>query len=547
MRPWIADIVSRLRRLFVRGRSQRVQDRGRRERPSAGEAPREIEVALDQQTPDTAAGSADNSAIPHQAIKDPQSGATQQEVHRGLKTDRTPGQECAPSGASNAEATALVTSDVLESEDEHSTIAEDLVKPVHARELGHREPGSIVPDSPPFRSLPEAHPSGIQAPDLTASTSPIEPDNLEGSVNLPDPGRSVPTRHPMADHVMGGAESDHAPVPQAVPDATALPDSETTVASSSRSRVPQSRSSRRVAPEKRGGRPRGTDGLADKAGPGAPTDKRDVARSCSSRPELVCWKEGMAWVVGVEVPDELAEQDLRVLDGEDNGLERDQLHELRWRLMDPLGPVTVRWSDAVAMEGNRHFDANSYRVLKLARSGVSGRCVSRVTRGNYVVIAPRELTRDEAVGGTARVAPENVIPEQAGIVAHYLLVEGEKDGLVLNGSGTASVEVRPSTATAYGLIGHMIEDAHTGAGPLFGREPPRFRVEGAPEPALFVVGVEGPSPGRRSRQAATSFDELRNWLDDKQPGWFFALYTGICKGARIHAARRRRRRSAVAF
>ncbi len=110
MRAWIADIVSRLRRLFVRGRSQRVQDRGRRQRPSAGEAPREIEVALDQQTPDTAGGSADNSAVPHQAIKDPQSGATEREVHRGLKTDRTPEKECAPSGASNAEATAPISS-----------------------------------------------------------------------------------------------------------------------------------------------------------------------------------------------------------------------------------------------------------------------------------------------------------------------------------------------------------------------------------------------------------------------------------------------------
>ena len=37
---------------------------------------------------------------------------------------------------------------------------------------------------------------------------------------------------------------------------------------------------------------------------------------------------------------------------------------------------------------------------------------------------------------------------------------------------------------------------------------------------------------------------LNHW---SQIATILSLYTGICKGARIHAARRRRRRSAVAF
>jgi hypothetical protein len=229
----------------------------------------------------------------------------------------------------------------------------------------------------------------------------------------------------------------------------------------------------------------------------------------------------MGWVVGVEVPDELVEQDLRVLDADDNDLQEDQLHELRWPLMDPLGTVTVRWSDEAGMETERCFEASNHRVFKVTRSGVSGRYVARVTRGNYVVIAPLVLTRDEAVGGTAPVAPENVIPEQARVSAHHLLVEGEGDGLLLDGSGSSRIEVRPATATRFQLIGNTIKDAHTGAGPLFGREPPRFRVEGAEEPSLLVVGVEGPSLGPRSRQVAVSFDELRDWLDDNEPGWFY--------------------------
>jgi len=229
----------------------------------------------------------------------------------------------------------------------------------------------------------------------------------------------------------------------------------------------------------------------------------------------------MAWVVGVEVPDELAERDLRLVDGEGNNLQEDGLHELRWPLMNPLGPVTVRWSDAASMEAERSFNASDHRIFKVAKSGAYGRCVVRVTHGNYVVIAPQALSRDENVGGPAPVAPEDVVPEQAKVLAHHLLVEGEREVLVLDGGGPSRVEVRPSTATAYELIGNIIEDAHTEAGPLFGREPPCLRVKGAEEPSLFVVGVEGPSPGPRPRKAAVNFDELRGWLDDNQPGWFY--------------------------
>ncbi len=524
MRAWIGRLLSRLRRLF------RVTAGGDTARSSTADRFRKPEKARDQ-TPDSPASLRPvrkQAAVSSLAIKESEAEATEPDAHRGLKADRPPGKEVAPSGPPNAEATASAssqaphstsdTSEVLEDEGVPSTIADNLVRPGHAREQVDREPGSVVPDSPPPRPRPEAYLPETEVRDVTASASPVESDDFEGPESLDEPGGSTPERDPTADHVAGGTEFD-TPTSPPVPGAAARPDSKMTA--TSRSSVPQARQLRRVAPEKRGGRPRGTDGLADEVASAVPTGKGDVARSRSPRPELICWKEGMAWVVGVEVPDELAEQDLRVLDGEENALEEDQIHKLRWPLMDPLGPVTVRWSDEAAIEAERCFDPSKYRVFKVARSGVNGRGVLRVTRGNYVVIAPLALTRDEAVGGTAPVAPENVIPEQAGILAHHLRVEGETDVLVLGRTGTASVEVRPSTAIAYKLLGHRIEDAHTGAGPLFGREPPRFRVEGVAEPALFVVGVEGPSPERRTRQAATSFDELRSWLDDRQPGWFF--------------------------
>lgn len=513
MRAWIANVMSRLRRLFVRGRTQRVQEQTDRTRAPLGDTPREIEVTSAQQR-GTAAGSVATSAIPPRAIMDPQSGETAPELRRGSTPDGTSGKGCAPPpGSSDYEATASVTSGALDDEGVPSAIVDDPLRPGLAR-----EPGSVVPDLQPSPSPPEAQLSETQTLGVPTSADVVESDDSEGSEDILEPGRPRLDRDPMAEEVAGGAEFDDAAMSQVGTRGAARSDGE--IAAKPPPSAPPSGRSRHVAPEQRGGRPRGTGGRADEAASTA-TDERDMARVRSPRPELVCWKEGMAWVVGVEVPDELAEQDLRVVDREGNNLQEDPLHELRWRLMNPLGSVTVLWSDAASMEAERCFDTSDHRIFKIAKSGVNGRCVARVTRGNYVVIAPQALSRDEALGGTAPVAPENVIPEQAKVLAHYVLVEGKQDGLVLDGGGPSRVEVRPSTATAYELIGNIIEDAHTGAGPLFGREPPRLRMEGAADPSLFVVGVEGPSPGPRSRQAAVSFDELRDWLDDNEPGWFY--------------------------
>lgn len=515
MRAWIADIMSRLRRFFVRGRTQRTQERGKREGAPAEETPREIDAAVNQQS---TGGSADNAAIPTRPITDFPSGEADQQVDRGSTADQTPEKAVAPT-APVTEATASDASEVRKPEGVPRTIADDpLAKPEGVDEPADREPGTIVPDAQPSPPCQKLTPPEAQAP-MAENTDAVESGAVEGSENLVEPSDPIPNRDPEAEQVVGGAESDSASNSQVVPAEPVRPDGERTTTLALQPSAPRSIGSRRVAPEKRGGRSRGTGRPADEATsvPAA----RDAARVRSLRPELVCWRQGMAWVVGVEVPDQLMEQDLRVLDAEDNDLQEDQLHELRWPLMDPLGTVTVRWSDEAGMETERCFEARNHRVFKVTTSGVSGRYVARVTRGNYVVIAPRVLTRDEAVGGTAPVAPENVIPEQARVSAHQLLVEGEGDGLLLDGSGSSRIEVRPSTATRFQLIGNIIKDAHTGAGALFGREPPRFRVEGAEEPSLFVVGVEGPSPGPRLRQAAVSFDELRDWLDDNEPGWFY--------------------------
>lgn len=149
IRAWIANVMSRLRRLFVRGRTQRVQEQTERARGPLGDTPREIEVTPAQQR-DTAAGSVANSAIPPRAIMDPQSGGTAPEVRRGSTPDGTSGKACASPGPSDCEATASVTSDALEDEGVSSPIIDDPLTPGPAR-----GPGSVVPHSQPSPSPPE--------------------------------------------------------------------------------------------------------------------------------------------------------------------------------------------------------------------------------------------------------------------------------------------------------------------------------------------------------------------------------------------------------
>lgn len=281
-------------------------------------------------------------------------------------------------------------------------------------------------------------------------------------------------------------------------------------------------SSRRIAPEKRGGRPRGTGPMGNDVPRGRAMGAHDSASSRSPRPELVCWKEGMAWRVGAEVPEELANQEPRVLQSDGEELDEDHLHDLRWPLTDPLGPVVVESCDQAGARDERGFEPNEYRIFKITKAGDNGRVVSRVTRGHYIVIAPRAFVRAEWAGARPLVAPENVIPEAAGLLAHHLLAGEDGHFVLRKDGGGPSVEIRPSTSTPYELFGHEIEDAHSAAGTLFGREPPRLRMDRAAAPVQVVVGVEGPSPrGRRPRLTAASFDEVRSWFDQHEPGWFF--------------------------
>lgn len=135
-------------------------------------------------------------------------------------------------------------------------------KPDKTRDQTSHPPAGLRPvrNQPAISSLAIKESEAIERDahrGLKADRPPDTEGAPEGPENLDEPGRPIPERT-TADHVASGTEFD-TPTSPPVPGAAARPDTEMTA--TSRSSVPQARQLRRVAPGKRGGRPRGTDGL----------------------------------------------------------------------------------------------------------------------------------------------------------------------------------------------------------------------------------------------------------------------------------------------
>ena len=281
LRAWMGDIMSRLRRFFARGRTRRIQEGEWREATSAEEIPRQFEAASDQQG---AGGSGDNPASPPGSTTDSQSGQSDQQVARGSKPDPTPEKRVQPPPAAS-EAPAPGTSEGRDARVVPPPITDDSpAKQDGPGETADREPGLIVPDLQPAPSPPDAeNQSEPQALDVTASASLVESGDLEGRESSLEPGVPTPDGDPTAKPVTGGVESDSS---RMAPGAATRSDGEMTATSPLPPPAQLSRRSRRVAPEKRGGRPRGTTEPADEAA--CAKGERVAARLRSSRPELVC-------------------------------------------------------------------------------------------------------------------------------------------------------------------------------------------------------------------------------------------------------------------
>ena len=146
---------------------------------------------------------------------------------------------------------------------------------------------------------------------------------------------------------------------------------------------------KQIPPGKRGGRPIGSKKQKKEKSP-------QGKKIRLLKPEVVCWKEGWNWFIGIEVPREITSISVA-----QNGelLEYDNVEDERYCLKSIEGRVKVVWAGGKKNIKLMNKERN-YLVFKMKKNWKElGRLVRCPTTGYYLIIVPQEWKRNEE--GTA--------------------------------------------------------------------------------------------------------------------------------------------------
>jgi hypothetical protein len=273
---------------------------------------------------------------------------------------------------------------------------------------------------------------------------------------------------------------------------------------------------RKIAPDVRGGHPRGSVSKADSG-----YRERVIL---SLKPEIICWKEGWSWIIGVELSEDLEIQSVTqggVL------LECDIANRNRYPLKQVDSGVEITWSGGRENISLLEPDRN-YLIFKMRNNWKEpGRSVRYSTAGYYLIIAPQDWERDTKISGAASVNPEST--QVKGFKAHFFY----QDKTGINAIGLITIDgervLVDSKTPRFKLVGNEICDASEDKGPLFGEQPPRIRAlngtKGWSDVGIIVVGDEGGGKNKwrdsfipnGNEQEQTDLNELING----RSGWYF--------------------------
>lgn len=348
-----------------------------------------------------------------------------------------------------------------------------------------------------------APPAGLQEEDECSQEVPLAEDGLQSGVapmELDEIGNGAPTLEEgdVIDVHLDPDERREDPEPVTHDDAPRL--SEPAAAR------------KRRDPGLRGGRPRSSEParIRREDAPELPADK--VRRT---RMELVCWRKGMNWSVGIEVGDGSSEEAWNVR--QDTGaLEEDERTHGRWLLTSPCGWVTLQGGDGRELK----FGSEAFRIFKLSGPSCDrGRYMRSLTNGRFLIVAPEACQPDRAMLDAMFLDSEDVTGRCR---AHHIDTSSIGSAAIGFTAPTGEFRSIPTTAPAFELQGALVRDTHILAGPLFSGEPPLLRPLRDVEYASVVLGTEGPRHlSRHWRKSSSSFDRLRPDVESRQGGWFF--------------------------
>jgi len=282
-------------------------------------------------------------------------------------------------------------------------------------------------------------------------------------------------------------------------------------------------SARKPSPGKRGGRPRGLTKRDE-------TEQLQEKRTCTLRPEIVCWNKEREWIVGIEVPEEFTSPNV-IQNGE--SIEPDNSDEVRYPLRYIKGVVKVAWNEG---EQDREIEipvmeeGRNYLIFKMRKNWKGlGRVVRGPTAGYYLAIVPCEWKRDEEMSGSALIAPENV--QISGYKVHFFtLRQDENTSIAFIDANGGRIPVK-SGSSSFQLIGKELKelsDSSEDMGPFFGEEPPCIKTtdeQSWDNVGVIVIGEEGSGRNRWR----TQFSPQESMIDQKMPddlanrqgGWYF--------------------------
>jgi len=215
---------------------------------------------------------------------------------------------------------------------------------------------------------------------------------------------------------------------------------------------------RRRDPIARGGRPRGS--------ASSTSMRAKKPKKASLKPEVVCWNRSREWFMGLELPEELADDDDLSVYQNERQLSPDEFYDGYFKLVAPKGDILIKCSGreqscfSVGREG--------YLLFKLSkiRDEERGRQVKSTSYGSYLIVVESGWSFE----GTDLVLEEEPVVFE-GYRAYSFRLDKRSKAILAFVTPEGKRVTIPSKAPCFELIGDRLPDAAENMGPLFNRLP----------------------------------------------------------------------------
>lgn len=258
-------------------------------------------------------------------------------------------------------------------------------------------------------------------------------------------------------------------------------------------------------------------------------DQRDTlpvpTRVQSLKPEIVCWQIEREWVLGIELPKEITDDNYIQVLQRQHPLEKEYSRDNCWRLRQVFGEIEVFVGGQEFCRFSVGEQNKGYLLFKLTgETQKQGRLVQEPSSGAYFFIVPATWKPDGAT------FPENVSLHS--YVGYYrVFAKDEQTKLSFEIPGKVPIIIQ-AKANRFALIGNNLNDVNEYLGSLFGGELPSIcglSDEAWNNISSIVVGEEGRGKG----EWRTSFEPVIEGTDvrlpeeefaDRQGGWYFIRF-----------------------